>query len=155
MKSSICGDLKFLVLQELSVAFRKVYRLKFLSLYSPYWWFILSWISFSTLLHFRMQGTEYYCSCVVIFCLGFSFCAPFRDQDQYNSSLLSTEYPLRDIIPPLWYSINTQWFLNSCVSLWNSDCWISAHVLFPLRHDFWLMFDFCIMPQLHFHVTLR
>lgn len=120
-------------------------------------WFIFSWISFSTLPHFHIQGTQYYCSCVVVFCLGFSFCAPFQDQGQHSGSLLSTEYPLRDIVHPLWYSINTQWFLNCNVSLKDScesDCWIQVRVLFPLRSDSCLMFDFCIMAQLHFHVTL-
>jgi len=35
MESSICGDLKFLILQELSAAFRNIYQLTLLSLYPP------------------------------------------------------------------------------------------------------------------------
>lgn len=86
----------------------------------------LSWISFWTLPHFRIQGTVY-CSCVVVFCLASSFCAPFQDQGLHNSSLLSSDYPVRDILHPLWYSINTQRFLSLNVSLkdsCNSGCWI-------------------------------
>lgn len=79
----------------------------------------LSWNSFWALPHFHMQGTVY-CSCVVVFCLAFSFCASFQHQDPHNSSLLSTDYPLRDILHPLWYSINTLQLLNSNVSLKDS-----------------------------------
>lgn len=89
-----------------------------------------------------------FCSSAVVFCLRFLFYAFFQDQGQNNSFLLSTEYPLRDIIHLLWYSINAQQFLNSNVSLKDSrdsECWVWARVHFPLRCNSSLIFEFFIM----------